>query len=111
MPRSSAPDPCQSPTIGTNTEPRVGMFFFFHGLIHESVLHPLLAVILRFNCHSCVVVLKTPMLEGRCSNVATHDVLPFATTTPPPQLRSPLQPVKAEPRAGTARNATRVGVA
>src|SRR6266542_3634099 len=108
-PRSSTPDPSQSPTIGTKTEPRVGILFFFHGLIHESVLHPLfVAVILRFNCHSCVVVLNTPMLEGRCSNVATHDVLPFATTTPPAQLRSPLHPVKAEPRAGAARRTTRV---
>src|SRR6266545_6130704 len=111
MPSSSAPDPFQSPTIGTNTEPRVGILFFFHGLIHESVLHPLLAVILRFNCHSCAVVLNTPMLEDRRSNVATHDVLPFAMTTPPAQLRSPLHPVKAEPRAGAARRTTRVAAA
>src|SRR4030095_7248238 len=112
MPRSSVPDPCQSPTIGTNTVPRVGMLFFFHGLRQGSVLHPLfVTVILRFNCHSCVVFLNTPMLEGRCSNVATHDVLPFAMTTPPAQLRSPLHPVNAEPRAGAARRTTRVAAA
>jgi hypothetical protein len=49
------------------------------------------------------------MLKGRCSNVAMHDALAFATTTPLAQLPSPLQPMNAEPRAGAARSVTRVG--
>lgn len=56
------------------------------------------------------MVLNIPILEGRYSNMATHDVLAFARTTPLAQLPSPLQPMNAEPRAGIARSVTRVGV-